>query len=151
MGKLRWVAVSVVLVAVGSCAAPSPVSSGLLYTCCDALDVTRAYRPGDTLSLHWKVVGTPGRSPVQGFELDADLTGPYATVRELKDSRSVGAGVSTFKADPIRPTGMPGEQPVSVITIPLTAVPGYYNLTTAMAGPGSAFSNGTIIQVVSAV
>jgi hypothetical protein len=149
MGKLRWVAVGVLLVALGSCAAGSPASTGLLYTCCYGADFTRAYRPGETLSLHWQAVGTPGPGPVEGVELDADLTGPYATVPEMKDARP-GAGAATFKADPIRPTGLRGEQSISIITIPTTAAPGYYNLTTAMSGHGSAFSNGTIVQVVAA-
>src|SRR5262249_55589760 len=96
------------------------------------------------------VGGTPADSPAQGIELGAELTGSFRSVVELKDSGGAGAGVSTIKADPVWPTGVPGEQPVSVIPIPVTADSGYYNLTIAIVEAGSTIAAASVIQVMPA-
>jgi hypothetical protein len=58
------------------------------------------------------------------------------------------AGDSTFIAEPIRPSGQAGEQPVSFILIPPTAAPGYYNLTTTVIEPPGSHGGASIIHVV---
>jgi hypothetical protein len=73
-------------------------------------------------------------------------------VSDLKNANASGedrtAG-ATFTAQPIRPSGQPDEQPVSLIPIPPTALPGYYNLTTSVSGSGFSFGGATIIRVIS--
>jgi hypothetical protein len=142
--------------ALASCTATSSTSTetGPSFTCCEAADINRDYQPGDTLTLHWIVA--PGKlgsgSPTRELDLNAHLTGPYATVGDLKKANGRGedlAAESTFTAKPIRPSGQPGEQPVSLILIPPTAAPGYYNLTTSVSGSGFSFGGATIIQVIS--
>lgn len=123
---------------------------GPSYTCCEAADVNRDYRPGETLTIHWIVVPGEAGTPATQVELTARLTGPYATVTDLKTAASPGmgvAGASTFVADPIRPSGQAGEQPVSVILIPPTAAPGFYNLIHTVDQPGGSAGGASIIQV----
>jgi hypothetical protein len=124
--------------AVVSCTATPPTSTetGLAYTCCEAADVNRNYEPGDTLAIHWVVAtaefSTGGQR--REVELNVRLTGPYATVSDLKqEGDKTGSGRFTFMAESIRPSGQPGEQPVSLVLIPLTAPPGFYDLTTAVS------------------
>ena len=139
-----------------SCTATSTTSSeaGTSYTCCEAADINRDYQPGDTLAIHWIVI--PGSlrsdSPTRELELNARLTGPYSTVSDLKDANGGGqdlAAGSALTAAPVRPSGQPGEQPVSLILIPLTAVPGSYNLTTSVSGSGFSVESGSVIRVIS--
>lgn len=49
-----------------------------------------------------------------------------------------------YAAEPIVPSG----QPVSVISIPSTAQPGYYNLVTSVAESGGSVSGGNAIRIV---
>jgi hypothetical protein len=138
-----------------SCTATSSSSSetGPSYTCCEAADINRDYQPGDTLAIHWIV--DPGKlssdSPTRALELNACLTGPYSTVSDLKKAnggQDLAAGC-TLSAAPIRPSGQPGERPVSLILIPPTALPGNYNLATSVSGPGFSFGGASVIQMIS--
>lgn len=127
-----------------------PTSTGQAYTCCAAADVNRDYEPGQTLTIHWIVA--PGKlsrdsSPRQ-IELNARLTGPYATVGDLKAAGDL-AGELTFAAPPVRPSGQAGEQPVSSILIPPSAPAGYYNLVTSVTAPAGTTSGATVIRVIS--
>ncbi|MBB4751376.1 hypothetical protein [Actinoplanes lobatus] len=122
------------------------------YSCCSAEDVDTLYRPGQTMSVHWMVEAPNGpATDAPPVELTARLSGPYATVEELKaaegDLRNP-AGDVTFTAPPIRPTGTPGEQPVSSIPISADARPGYYYLITSENQGGGSVSGGSIIRVV---
>lgn len=125
--------------------------AGPIYSCCLAEDVNREYRPGETLTAHWIVSGNRINSgePVPHIELDAHLSGPFATIEELKASSAADRAVVAFAAEPVAPSGLAGEQPVSVIAIPTTARPGYYNLVTAVREPGGSVSAGSVIRVVS--
>lgn len=155
MSLYRTVVIGCLLPALASCTATSSTSTetGPTYTCCEAADINRDHRPGQTLTVHWIVV--PGKistgSPTHQVELNARLTGPYATVSDLKtaarDDKNL-AGDSTFTAEPIRPSGQAGEQPVSLILIPPTAAPGYYNLVTSVTEPAGTASGATIIHVI---
>ncbi|MEU5725913.1 hypothetical protein ABZ783_29380 [Micromonospora sp. NPDC047738] len=125
----------------------------MTYTCCEALDVDKPYQPGQTLTVDWTVESPeePGGTPPQ-VELAALLTGPFATVGDLKaategTSTPTVPGLVTFAAAPVRPSGMPDERPVSTIVIGPDAKPGYYNLVTSVADGGNTVSGASIIQV----
>lgn len=140
-----------------SCTAATSTTSseaGTSYSCCEAADINRDYQPGDTLAIHWIVI--PGSlrsdSPTRELELNARLAGPYSTVSDLKDANGDGQDLAagfTLTAAPVRPSGQPGEQPVSLVVIPLTAVPGFYNLTTSVGRPGFSVGGAAIIRVIS--
>ncbi|MFJ8581612.1 hypothetical protein [Micromonospora sp. NPDC093277] len=125
----------------------------MTYTCCEALDVDKPYQPGQTLTVDWTVESPeePAGTPPQ-VELAALLTGPFATVGDLKAATEGGAptvpGLVTFAAAPFRPSGMPDERPVSTIVIGPDAKPGYYNLVTSVVGDGNTTSGASIIRVV---
>lgn len=99
------------------------------------------------MSVHWAVEAPKG--PTAGtaqVELTARLTGPSATVDELKAAGT--AGELTFTAVPVRPSGAPGERPVSTILIGSDARPGYYNLVTAVTRGAGSQSGASIVRVV---
>ncbi|MFG2107102.1 hypothetical protein [Micromonospora chersina] len=130
-----------------------PVSAArVTYTCCDAQDVDRPYQPGQTLTLHWTVESPdqPGGTPPQ-VELTARLTGPFATVGDVKaatEGTPNAPGLVTFAATPFRPSGTPDERPVSAVVIGPDAKPGYYNLVTSVVEGGNTASGaGSIIRV----
>ncbi|MFR9780613.1 hypothetical protein ACL02O_31775 [Micromonospora sp. MS34] len=123
------------------------------YTCCEARDIDRLYQPGETLTVHWTVVppAEPGGTRPQ-VQLTARLTGPFTTVADLKaaaeGNRSTSGSV-TFTAAPVRPSGTPDERPVSTIVIGPDALPGYYNLVTALVGDDNTASGGaSIVRIV---
>lgn len=104
------------------------------------------------MTIRWTVVpAAPDTgTPATNATLTARLTGPYATVADLKTAGSPGqvaAGAFTVTADPVRPNGHAGEQPVSVIQIPPTAPAGLYNLTHAVDQPGGSAGGSTVIRV----
>ncbi|SCE66704.1 hypothetical protein GA0070607_0149 [Micromonospora coriariae] len=131
-----------------------PVAAApVTYSCCEALDVDRLYQPGQTMAVHWTVESSDdsGATPPR-VELTARLTGPFATAGDLKaatERTQPVPGLVTFAAAPVRPSGTPGERPVSTIMIGLEAKPGYYNLVTSMVGDGNAASGGgSVVRVV---
>ena len=139
--------------ALAACTPATPAPTPASYSCCDASDVDKIYKPGQTLTVRWAVVpGQPGGPPPQ-VTLTASLTGPYASVEDLKAAIAdvtAPTGDATLTAQPVRPSGQPGEQPVSVIALPTTAVPGYYHLLTTAADPTGRVSSGSVIQVAAA-
>ncbi|NES29193.1 hypothetical protein GCE86_18395 [Micromonospora terminaliae] len=127
----------------------APVS----YRCCEAQDIERPYQPGQTLTVHWTVESPdgPGGGHPQ-VELTARLTGPFATVSDLKaatEANPNAPGPVTFAAAPVRPSGLPDERPVSSVVIGPDARPGYYNLVTSVVdGGNTASGGGSIVRVV---
>ena len=117
------------------------------YTCCSAGDIDAIRHPGDIIVIHW--IAAPSdpltNGPVTTVALTAGFAGPFATVSGLKAS----AGPSTVEAPVIVTTDQVGNPPVSIITIPKSAAPGYYNLTTTVALDCNQISGGHIIQVTS--
>ncbi|MBM0258105.1 hypothetical protein JNW89_16060 [Micromonospora sp. 4G55] len=128
-------------------------AASVTYSCCEAQDVDRPYQPGQTLTVHWTVESPdePGRTPPQ-VELTARLTGPFATVGDLKAATEGTPNVPrlvTLAAAPVRPSGTPDERPVSTVAIGSDAKPGYYNLVTSVVdGGNTASGGGSIVQVV---
>jgi hypothetical protein len=149
--RYRVLLVGCLVPALASCTAtsPAPTAAGPTYTCCQAADINRTYQPGQTLTVHWIVVPASGGigTPTQ-VELRARLTGPHTTVDNLKATPDDTS--PAFTAQPVRPSGQAGEQPVSLIPIPPTAAPGYYNLITSVSDPAGSVSGASIIQVVPA-
>jgi hypothetical protein len=155
MSARRLIAAGCIVTALASCtpANPAQTATPSRYSCCEADEVGQIYEPGQTMTIRWTVVpGQPGAPPPQ-VTLTASLTGPYASVEDLKaaiaDVTAPAEG-STLTAEPVRPSGQPGERPVSVIVLPTTAVPGYYRLRTTAAELGGEATGGSVIQVASA-
>ncbi|PZG12429.1 hypothetical protein C1I95_25850 [Micromonospora craterilacus] len=136
-------------------AGPSEVAArpSVTYTCCETADVETLYEPGQTFILHWivELLDDPTATAPPQVELNAHLTGPFATVDDLK-AVAMGTknlpGLVTFTAEPVRPAGTPDERPVSTIVIEPSAKPGYYNLVNSVADRESKVSGESIIQVV---
>ncbi|MCZ7438130.1 hypothetical protein O7598_17100 [Micromonospora sp. WMMC241] len=127
-------------------------AASVTYSCCEAQDVDKPYQPGQTLTVHWTVEPSdePGGTPPQ-VELTARLTGPFATVGDLKaatEGTPSVPGLVTFAAAPVRPSGTPDERPVSTLVIDPDAKPGYYNLVTSVVDGGSTAGGDSIVQVV---
>jgi hypothetical protein len=97
------------------------------------------------LTIHWIV--NPAARISGETELNAHMTGPYATVNDLKAGSGPG-GSPALSAEPIHPTGDRDERPASVIVIPPTARPGLYNLVMSRTEPGATVSSGSVIRVV---
>jgi hypothetical protein len=133
-------------------ASPAPTATGPTYRCCQAADINRTYHPGQTLTVHWIVVPATGGdgSPGRQVELHASLAGPYATVSGLKATPHDNA-TPTFTAPAVHPFGSAGEQPLSLILIPPTAAPGYYNLITSVNDRAGSVGGASVIQVVPVV
>ncbi|GGM33177.1 hypothetical protein GCM10011608_17090 [Micromonospora sonchi] len=133
-------------------ASHEPTASPMTYSCCETADIEKLYQPGQTFTLHW-IVGVRDASATvpPRVELQASLTGPYATEAELKDAEMgvvTVPGLVTYTAEPVRPAGTPDEQPVSVIPIAPAAKPGYYNLASSMVDGDATASGASIIRIV---
>jgi hypothetical protein len=153
--RVRLLACLVVPLLAACGAEPSgPVGEApVTYSCCADLDVDRPYQPGQTLTVHWTVEPSdhPGGTVPQ-VELTARLTGPFATVGDLKaatEGAQTASGLVTFAAAPVRPSGTPDERPVSTIVIGQEAEPGYFHLVTSLVDDDNTASGGaSIVQVV---
>ncbi len=114
------------------------------YTCCTAADITAIRHPGETFKLHWTAApATPDRGSVTKVTLRAGLDGPYASPTDVKSSTTG----PKWKAPDIVTTNAVGTHPVSVITIPKDAVPGYYNLSASVVTSFTDDTTGSIIQI----
>jgi hypothetical protein len=81
--------------------------------------------------------------------LTAVLTGPYRTIGDLKEANKTGPDRSHIVATApvINLSRVPVTPPVSVVTIPAGAAPGYYNISTSDAAGGIAGGGAVIITV----
>jgi hypothetical protein len=125
------------------------------YTCCETAEIDKLYEPGETFTLHWmvEVSDEPTTAAPRQVDLKAELTGPFATVEELKaamESPAGPAGRATFQAGTVRASGAPDDRPVSTIAIPADAEPGFYNLTTAIVDGDHSTGGMSIVQVAPA-
>jgi hypothetical protein len=102
-----------------------------------------AHHPGETITLHWLVNGAPAPSP-PAVTLRAALAGPYATVAALKADKQP---TYTIAAPAVHPSGLAGDAPTSVLTIPAAARPGYYNLRLTSDGVGTSTSGASVVRV----
>jgi len=139
---------AVALLAAGCSGSPgsSVTHQRYAYTCCSAPDVTRAWHPGQTLTLHWTAqpAGTTSAAAAR-VTLTAVITGPYRDVASLK-SREPAA--STLRSAPIVVGDQSGQQPESTIVLPAELQPGYYDLATrSEAASGNSAGGDSVIQV----
>ncbi len=131
-----------------------PAATPVTYSCCETLDVDRPYQPGQALALYWTVTSPDDRAETRPqVELNALLTGPFATEAELKAAATGTTppvpGLVTFTAAPVRPSGTPGERPTSTIVIGPEAKPGYYNVVTSLVGDdGTTIRGDSVVRVV---
>lgn len=107
------------------------------------------YRPGDHLTIRWAPV--PDSSPANlRMRLRAWIVGPFPNVNFLKHnvaSASPGSGLIKVSAQAVTLSNATPQHPVSVIAIPRSAKPGYYNLWTEtvwLDGSGSDTGAGVI-------
>jgi len=134
-----------------ACAGPSAQGARVSYTCCSASVVATSWHPGQQLPVAWTRVGKvpPGQS-IQPVTLSAVMTGPFSSAAALKAAITRGSGGSiTASAPTITISQNPPRTPVSVITIPADAPPGFYNLefTLAFGLGGGSDSGASIITV----
>ena len=137
-------------IATGCASSPRAVSApAMSFSCCAASVVAHPWRPGQQIRLAWTTQGRPAAGSTGETALTATLTGPYRTVVELKAANANGTDrARQIAAAPvIRVSGDPASAPVSVITIPADAAPGYYNLRFADTGGNMASYGATIISV----
>jgi hypothetical protein len=118
------------------------------YTCCAEDAGTTTWHPGQQVRITWIPQGRPARDAAT-TTLTAVLAGPYRTVTALKAANTQGIDRShvVAAAPAIRASGSEATSPVSVVTIPADAAPGYYNLRFQAAVGNMASYGGTIISV----
>jgi hypothetical protein len=115
-------------------------------TCCQSSDINQVYHPGEALVVHWMVSpGWPTTSSIATtLTLSLTLQGPYASVTALKS----GAAASyTLHAATLTTTDRSNRAPTSSIQLPGDLPPGFYNLTTKIAGPDSSQSGASVVQL----
>jgi hypothetical protein len=115
------------------------------YSCCSSGDISAVRQPGETVRLHWIAtpLGPSSKSAVSDVRLKASLSGPFASLSELKAANRPAA----VTAPVVVTTDRVGEAPVSIIVIPKDAPAGDYNLTTTIDQDGGQISAGSVIQV----
>jgi hypothetical protein len=115
------------------------------YSCCSSEDILAVRHPGEVMTLHW--ITTPAGPSTHGavtpVRLEASLSGPFASISELKRSESSGM----VPAPVVVTTNRLGDAPVSVIVIPEDAQAGPYNLTWTVDEAGGQVSASSVIQL----
>jgi hypothetical protein len=136
--------------------APAPTSfkATYEYSCCSAKVMDTIYHPGDVIHLTW----TPTHvQPLQAYpkatvELSAQLSGSFSSVVALKSSAKpaatkVKSNNDSAVAKTIWVSNHSGADPVSTITIPRNAKPGYFNLNTTTSETGMTITAGGVIRI----
>ena len=111
-------------------------SVGGSYTCCSIADVTQPAHPGSTFRVHWIKPDPPITYPVN---LTAELVGPYTTV----DAAKAEGAAHHYRATLVAVEPPYTTAPVSIIHVPASATPGYYNLVTGGNYDEASGSGGT--------
>ena len=120
----------------------SPASSGetyvatYTYSCCSAKFVDTVYRPGEVMVLRWiRTVVPPAGNGHGDYLLSARLSGPFSSVERLKftfEASPHARAALNLSSPVIRVANTSGAKPVTVLRIPISAAPGYYNLSTTI-------------------
>jgi len=131
------------------CTSPTVRSTGVSYTCCDESLVATSWHPGQQLRVAWTRTATvPAGQHFQAVTLSAVLTGPFSKATALKTTISQGhRGPLTAQSAKLTISQDPPGSAVSVIIIPASAPPGFYNLETIESSGGGTVSGATIITV----
>lgn len=105
------------------------------------------YHPGEVLTIHWIRQTQSGDASLtpSSMTLKAALDGEFANVAKAKAAHATGG--EQVSAKPVPVTDRTIAAPVSRIRIPASAMPGLYNLTTTVVGPGSTTSGTGIIRI----
>ena len=120
----------------------------LEFSCCFTNPDATVWHPGQQVPLDWTPEGgqATGDKMVAQVTLTAVLTGPYPTVHAASlggpGHSSTAATAPVIKVSTVSLSG-----PVSVLTIPSSAAPGYYNLWTTAAAGGMSNGGGWNITI----
>ena len=120
------------------------------YTCCVAGDIEPIRHPGQSVSVHWIAEPSQSPGPVAQVTLKVFLDGPFPSVTALKSAMVSVPDAQTsahLATSSMVVSNQVGNAPVSELTIPKSARPGYYNWTTTVASGGMSASGSTIIQI----
>ena len=139
IAAVLMVAGAIALSIVARSGAGSPATSGesnvatYTYSCCSAILVDTIYHPGGVVVLRWRRdVVPPGATGRGDYLLSARLVGPFSSVEELKTTiaASPNAHAALNLVSPVlRVSNTSGASPATRLRIPVTASPGYYNLS----------------------
>ncbi len=117
------------------------------FTCCaNAEALTRAWHPGQVMSLQWSAVsaGMTATDVQHGITLTAVLTGPYSSVAAVK---ARGPHSLTLSSSALRVTDRTSGTEISTITLPVDLAAGWYDLVTSVASAGGRTEGATVLQV----
>jgi hypothetical protein len=102
------------------------------YTCCSGALVDTVYHPGEVMVVHWiRSVMSPATSGRGIIVLSARLSGPFASVEELKSTIAASPAARekvNVVSSVTRVSNVSGARPATSLPIPQTATPGYYNV-----------------------
>jgi hypothetical protein len=119
------------------------------YTCCDDSVASTRWHPGQQLTVAWTRTATvPAGHRFPAVTLSAVLTGPFSNAVALKAAISQGHhGSLTVHAAKKTISRDPPVSAVSVMTIPASAPPGFYDLQTIESSGGGTVSGRAVITV----
>ena len=130
---------------------PAATYARYSFTCCTASDIQTAWRPGETVSLHWIVVAagaTADNRPVP-IILTAVLAGPYTSVSALKAG---GPAARTIRAAALNTDDRTPTSLTSAFALPSDFAPGLYNLAFKVDyGGGNSAGGASVVQVGAAL
>jgi hypothetical protein len=131
------------------CTTPPVHSAGVFYTCCDDSVVSTRWHPGQQLTVGWTRTATvPAGHHFEAVTLSAVLTGPFSHAAALKSAISQGHhGSLTVQSAKITISRDPPASAASVITIPASAPPGFYDLETTESSGGGTVAGESVITV----
>lgn len=117
------------------------------FTCCSGQGLHRVYHPGDVVVLHWIKRSTSSAAPATpvASTLTARLDGAFATVTRAKAARAQAP--ERVGTRPVRVTDRTPAAPTSRLRIPVSAAPGWYDLTTRVASQGSVIASTSVVRV----
>lgn len=118
------------------------------FGCCVAADIDAVRYPGETFQVHWirtEIPAQAGQRPSK-VVLDVSLSGGFRNVADLKASAG-GDGQTVVKAAPVTTTSAATTDPVSTLTIPPGAEPGWYELTSVVSADGGLLTGRSAIRV----
>lgn len=121
---------------------------GAQFGCCLAADIDTIRHPGETFQIHWirTEVPVPAGQRDSAVTLNVSLSGTFGSVSDVKKSVS-GDGRTIAEADTVTTTSSAADVPVSTLTIPLSARPGFYSLTSVVSADGGVLTGKAVVQV----
>jgi hypothetical protein len=143
--RLAFFAVAATLAACSSQQDQGVVYGDHLYACCsETMTGQPIWRAGEDVKLHWYATPptTTTDATAHRVDLKLTLTGPFATVIDLKSAVSLkgeSAGVRTVHAPTLVTNDRSADTPLSDLALPGGLPAGYYNLqSNAEVGSSSA-------------